>query len=309
MPASEPNAESGKQNAEIIPSPRRDVPPAAVARAERRLLALPQVDCPLRHVFSEGVCVREVTMPAGALVIGHAHRFADLNIMLTGRLTLLREDGTLQELRAPQTFVGTPGRKIAYIHETVIWQNVWPVIGQDIESIEEHWLDKSPEWVADREQRLALERLAREPDREDFARFLARYELPAEDVRRISETTADLVAFQISNLKFQIGESAIEGKGLIATSPIAAGEVIAPARIGGKRTPAGRYANHAQEPNAEMRRTPAGDMELVARRDIRGCAGGQPGEEITVNYEQVLSVNRVLVIQNAKTKGKSLCQP
>lgn len=314
----------------LVPQ-RLDLTPAAVLAAEARLLELEQVACPLRHYFAPGVCVREVRMPAGSLIIGHAHRFADLNIMLTGRLTLLNEDGSTTERQAPLTFLGQPGRKIALIHEDVVWQNVWATqvgraalprgqaeqqlrptemvdLGTDIEAIEAYYLDKSPGWQADQAQRLAIARLTRLPDRESFAEFLAAHELPADDVRRISENPADQVPLPAGDWKFQIGESAIEGKGVLATADIAEDEVIGPARLSGQRTPLGRFTNHAAQPNTRMI-VQDGDIYVKAIWPIAGCRGGQPGEEITVNYEQALQANAESVVENAKTKGLELCQP
>ena len=294
-------------------SKRLDVSPANLERVAAQMLALPQADMPLRHHFAPGVCIRELTMPAGTLVIGHFHRFADLNIMLTGRLTLLNADGSTKELTAPQTFVSQPGQKVAYIHEDVIWQNVWATkvnaevdLGNDVEAIEDFYLDQSRVWVADQAQRLAIERLARQADRESFADFLRFNEMPAEDVRRISESKADQMPLPPGSWQFRVGDSAIEGQGLLATAPIAAGEVIAPARINGQRTPAGRYTNHAEQPNAEIisaQNVPPGwELVLIATRDIAGATGGRPGEEITVNYHQVLQANNSLAVELAKRK-------
>ena len=71
------------------------------------------------------------------------------------------------------------------------------------------------------------------------------------------------------------------------------GAVIAPARIAGKRTPAGRYTNHSAKPNAVMVQLPSGDIDLVASRHISGCAGGQLGEEITIDYRQALRLSGI----------------
>jgi hypothetical protein len=313
---------------ETLLSKRLDGPLTAerIERVEAAMLQLPQPECPLVHRFAPGVCIREVRMPAGALVIGHAHRIADFNILLQGRLTLLMEDGSLKEVSAPLTFVGTPGRKIAYVHEEVTWQNVWATrvqgpksrvrspesgvqnppsttwieLGTDIEAIEAYYLDKSPGWQADRAQRLALARLTRQGDREDFERFLKEEGLTAEWVRTVSENEGDQVAFpqpstlnpQLDVSKVMVGPSAIEGKGLLATGQFAADEVIAPARVAGRRTPAGRYTNHSAAPNAQMVARENGDVDLVAVRAIAGCRGGQPGEEITVDYRQALAAGK-----------------
>ena len=85
-----------------------------------------------------------------------------------------------------------------------------------------------------------------------------------------------------------VADSKIEGKGLFATGNFEPNEVIAPARLGGKRTPAGRYTNHAKNANAMMVLRDNGDIDLVASASINGCKGGNLGEEITVNYDQVI---------------------
>jgi SET domain-containing protein len=79
---------------------------------------------------------------------------------------------------------------------------------------------------------------------------------------------------------------------MIATADIAAGEPVAPARRGGKRTPAGRYTNHGAHPNAAMMMLENGDIDLVAIKAIGGCLGGMDGEEITVDYGETLKLVR-----------------
>lgn len=269
-----------------------------VERVEAQLLKLPQTDCPLTHRFAPGICIREVLMPAGSLIIGHAHRFADMNIMLTGRMTLLNDDGSTRELKAPQTFLGKPGRKIAYIHEDVIWQNVWATDLKDVEAIEKQFLDKSPSWRADAAQRLQLTRLEREGDRADYAAFMAEMGFSAEEVARIVENPEDQVPLPEGDWNVMVTDSPIQGKGLFATADFAAGAVICPARIGLHRTPGGRYTNHGAQPNARMERAPNGGINLVAVRAIKGCAGGQPGEEITVDYRQALQIAKQLTKEN-----------
>jgi hypothetical protein len=109
----------------------------------RMLRADNQVELPVMHHFAPGVCVREIFMPAGSMVLGHKHRFPMMNIMLTGRISLLNDDGTTTMLTAPQTFCGTAWRKIAFVHEDCRWQNVIPTTETDIEKIEELAVEKS----------------------------------------------------------------------------------------------------------------------------------------------------------------------
>lgn len=117
-------------------------------------------------------------------------------------------------------------------------------------------------------------------DREDFLLTIAEYGFDAETVRRISENTSDMIDMPKGRYKFSIEDSLIEGRGVVASSPISPNETIGPARICGKRTVLGRYTNHAKAPNARMVMRDSGDVDLVAMGHI------QAGAEITINYRQ-----------------------
>ena len=105
------------------------------------LRALPQLDCKEKHYFGPGLYVREVTMPAGAAVIGKSHKTEHLCVMLQGRMRVKNENGEVVELVAPATFVGKPGKKIAYILETVVFQNIFATEETDIEKLEHMFID------------------------------------------------------------------------------------------------------------------------------------------------------------------------
>ena len=95
-----------------------------IERAESALLRLPQVPCPITHLFAPGIYWREVYLPAGVFAIGHQHKAGHLNVMLSGRVRVL-VDGCVQELVAPQVFQSGPGvRKMIYAVEPTRWANV-----------------------------------------------------------------------------------------------------------------------------------------------------------------------------------------
>lgn len=256
---------------------------------ERDLLAQEQADCPVTHRFGPGVYIREVFLPRGAYVVGHRHTTPHVNIMLTGVLGLINDNGTETILRAPQTFVAQPGRKVAYIYEDVIWQNVHATDETDVNKLEDMFLDKSPVYL-DRIARLTRPVSNSSEDVEDYFDAIAAFGFDPLTVRQISEDETDQVPFPPGDYKVMVGASTIEGRGLFATGDIATNELIAVGRIDGKRTPAGRYTNHSKTPNAEMVRAEGGDIYLFSLRPIRGCRGGQLGEEITVDYRQALAV-------------------
>lgn len=263
-----------------------DLTPEKVEAAEARMLALPQVECPLVHRFAPGKYIREVTMPAGALIVGHCHRYADWNRMVQGRATLLLMDGTTKEVQAPMEFMGQPGRKIAYIHETVVWQNVFDTDETDVEKLEEMFFVKSEAFLEDQKIKLMLDTAAHQEDRDDFKRAIAELGFEPDEVRRISENQSDQMVAALEDQCFTVGPSPIEGKGVFATTSIGAGGFIGLARVAGKRTQLGRYTNHAAKPNAIAKQLPDGDVVLVAVEDLNGCKGGQNGDEITVDYRQ-----------------------
>lgn len=274
------------------------VDPAKIEQAESHLLDLPQVECPVVHHFGPDIYIREVTLPAGTLAIGHAQRFEHLNIMLTGAVAMVGDDGQTKVLRAPMIFVGKPGRKLGYVLETCIWQNVYATDERDIDKLESMFLDKSATWQAHAEATKQLETYHRRDDREDFDLVVRMSGFTHEIVRDQSENPHDQIKMPEGFApKFTVRDSVIEGKGVFLSAPVDADEVIAPARIDGFRTPAGRYTNHAKNPNAKFVKDQSGDIWLVALRRIAGCAGGSQGEEVTVDYRQALALSGINLIE------------
>ena len=95
-------------------------------------------------------------------------------------------------------------------------------------------------------------------------------------------------------MKFCIGNSSIEGKGIIATERIVKGQIIGKAYdiigktpqgyiIGNSHT-LGTYHNHSMKPNA---------MPIIKRNDIvfQAIMDIQPNEEITINYNSYSILN------------------
>lgn len=114
---------------------------------EEQCLLQEQAHCPVEHHFGPGVYIREVFLPAGALVVGHAHREAGLNLMLQGEMVLL-VDGQVTVITAPYMAVTPPGRKVAYILEDTVWCNVFATEETDIAKLEARYVDKSDAFKA-----------------------------------------------------------------------------------------------------------------------------------------------------------------
>lgn len=98
-----------------------------------------QREMPVDHKFAPGIYIREISMPADTLVIGHTHKTKHFNIVLSGRALIL-VDGEWQKINAPMTFVSGAGvQKTLYILEDMLWQTVHvnPTDSQDVPALEE----------------------------------------------------------------------------------------------------------------------------------------------------------------------------
>jgi len=255
---------------------------------EQKMLSLPQADCPVSHKFGEGIYIRELSMKAGTLAIGHEQRCKHFNVFLKGKVLMRNDDGSTSILEAPMTFFAEGGRKVGYVLEDMVWQNIYPNPENetDIDSLEGKWLIKSDSWKKHYAFIGDLKKLEHEVDRQDFKDALIDIGVSEEEVEKQSENTADQIAY--INNQTKTAKSNIHGIGFFATASIPANRIISPSRLGGLRTPAGRYTNHSATPNARMEKDDSGDIWLISIRDIEGCKGGQDGEEITVDYRQAV---------------------
>jgi hypothetical protein len=271
-----------------------------IEKAEKEMLKFPQEQCSVVHHFGPNICVREVSIPAGTLAIGHKQKFDHLNIMLRGKVMVLDDHGNTQTLTAPMIFVGKPGRKIGYILEDMVWQNVYSTELTDVNDVENFFIEKSENWHQDNSTKQIIEKISKEADRQDYLKVLEESGIPHEVARQQSENEDDQI--KIVNAITRIADSPIEGKGLFLTTTVNAGDLICPARINGKRTQAGRYTNHSISPNAEMVGLSNGDINLIALKTIEGCKGGDLGSEILVDYRQSLKLTKMI------SRREILCQ-
>lgn len=270
------------------------MPNLIVADLEKEMLEMPQADCPVAHHFGPGIYIREVTLPAGIFAVGHAQKYEHLNIMLTGKVAIVDGD-QVRVLEAPLIFTGKPGRKVGYVLETCVWQNVYATNETDIDALEAHYLDKSKTWEAYDKEHSKIDHALNQHNRDDYAQVLKEFGFDADTARQQAEEESDQIDMpNVFKAVVQVRNSNIEGKGLFLSWHIAAGQIIAPARISGKRTPAGRYVNHSMNPNCKYVADENGDIYLVSLRDIDGCKGGSKGEELTVDYRQALTLNKEL---------------
>ena len=120
----------------------------AIKALARTLAHGPCVEIEPVHRFAPGLYVRELTVPAGHVIVGKVHKYETLNILLKGS-ALLACDGKVEKVSAPLTFVSAPGRqKAAIVLEDMTWMNVQATTETDVAKIEQEFIEPDPEMDA-----------------------------------------------------------------------------------------------------------------------------------------------------------------
>lgn len=107
----------------------------------------------LEHFFAPGVYLRQVTMPAGASIVGKIHKTEHLCIVSRGRVISCTEFEGTREIAGPCTFVTPAGTKRAlYVLEECVWATVHPTTlagvdgratAEDLAGIEDTFIAKT----------------------------------------------------------------------------------------------------------------------------------------------------------------------
>jgi hypothetical protein len=265
------------------------------------LMKKEQASVSIIHRFGGGLYIREAHYPKNALIVGQEHVSEHMNVLLKGSINVIDGDGSTQTLVAPYMFVAKAGSKVGFTLEDVVWQNIYVTDSTDVEYLEAT-LFKSPDILKQHQQQKLLEEYPQhEEDRQDFLKMVEESGWTLEDIELASKYREDCIPFPDGSYSICAGDSPIQGKGMFSTAVIKQQSIIAPMRLGGYRTPAGYLVNHSKTPNAMAFVNDLGDMFLVAIQDISGMAGGDLGEEITLDYRQVMKINNLW-------KGPELCQ-
>jgi len=243
------------------------------------------------HRFGGGLYIREAHYKKNFLIVGQEHVSEHMNVLLKGSINVIDGDGQVQTLVAPHMFVAKAGSKVGFTLEDVVWQNIYVTSSTDVEYLESV-LFKSPDILKQhQEQKLLEEYPLHEEDRQDFLSMVKESGWTLKDIELASKHRKDCIPFPDGSYSICAGDSPIQGKGMFSTAEIKQNSIIAPMRLGGCRTPAGYLINHSKNPNAIALINDLGDMFLVAIRDISGMVGGDLGEEITLDYRQVMQLN------------------
>ena len=262
-------------------TPNRD----NILRYERIAEQFPQIEIPVKHYIHGGMYAREITIPKDTILTGQIYKFDHLDIMICGDITVSTDTGETKRFAGYNCFEGLSGKKRAgYAHEDTTWITIHPFTGVDGDEIQKAITAETFE---------ELEGFNLAANQLDYKVMIDGSGMTEKEVRNQVESVDDVISIITDADNLAVSESRIEGVGLFSSVNIHAEKIILPSRIDGKRTEAGRYTNHAVNPNAKM--VFDGDnMNLVSIREIEG------GEEITVNYRSV--------IKHRAERGDLLCQ-
>jgi hypothetical protein len=262
----------------------------ALAKA---LMTKEQVLNSVIHRFGGGLYIREAHYPKGTFIIGQEHVSEHMNVLLKGSINVIDGDGATQTLVAPHMFVAKAGSKVGFTLEDTVWQNIYVTSNTDVEYLESTLFKVPGILVEHQQEKLALEYPKHEEDRQDFLLMIEESGWTVEDIELVSKHRTDCIPFPDGSYSICSGNSPIQGKGMFSTAEIKQGSLLAPMRLGGCRTPAGYLINHSKNPNTAAFKNNLEDMFLVATRDIHGMTGGDLGEEITLDYRQVMKLNNL----------------
>lgn len=82
-------------------------------------------EAPVRHIFSEGVYVREMTAYAGSFITSQVHKTEHIFIVSKGSLLVSMDDGTELLIEAPYTGITKPNtRRAAYVISDLVWSTI-----------------------------------------------------------------------------------------------------------------------------------------------------------------------------------------
>lgn len=99
--------------------------------------------CELLHHFGPGVYVRELRRPADTFILGHAHKTAHLNVVVSGDLAVMMH-GKVRQYKAGDVFMSEANsRKLTYTQHGATLLTIHPTHETDLDKLEDELITKS----------------------------------------------------------------------------------------------------------------------------------------------------------------------
>ena len=253
---------------------------------------LEQTDCPVANRFAPGLYAREMTIPAGTIVVGAVHRVENMVILSKG-VAQLNQGVDAEIIEAPWVGRCYPGtQNIVMAVTECVWTNFYanPDDCQDIDVLIPRYYEADASDLMGGDTNVQL---LKSRERKHMLESVKLFGFIDNDSACIAQYNGDLFDHEEDYCNIFLAASPIHGEGVFARVTMQAGDTIAPMRVDKRRAIAGRKTNHLSRPNAYAVLVGGGDDgdddddgDIVMRASHTILAG----EEITVDYAQVLAL-------------------
>jgi hypothetical protein len=109
----------------------KDNPRDSIVQVEEFIKTIPGAligdndECPLVHSFSDGIYVRQISIPKGFIIVGKIHKHDHPNFLLSGTVHVFTEGNLQETLVAPCSMISPAGTKRTLYAETdLVWTTI-----------------------------------------------------------------------------------------------------------------------------------------------------------------------------------------
>lgn len=96
----------------------------ALAHLEDEMKKQPQAKVKIKHIHGDGWVARQMSAPAGAIIMGARHKFDNTSLLSKGKIIIIGEDGA-NEFTAPATVIAKAGTKrLGFVQQDVVWTSI-----------------------------------------------------------------------------------------------------------------------------------------------------------------------------------------
>ena len=99
---------------------------------------------PLKHTFTDGIYVRQMSMKKDSAVIGKIHKNTHVWFLLSGHLSVASETNSDEYVAPCYVEAAAGSKRVIYAHEDSVWVNVYPnpTNTKDLEELEKEIIVK-----------------------------------------------------------------------------------------------------------------------------------------------------------------------
>lgn len=104
---------------------------------------------PLKHTFTDGIYIRQMSMKKDSFVIGKIHKHNHVWFLLSGEISVADENNTVDHIAPCYVEAPSGSKRMIYAHEDSVWVNIHanPTNTQDLEELEELIIAKDYEEI------------------------------------------------------------------------------------------------------------------------------------------------------------------